>query len=226
MSCYSLPMRVALYVGLLVAFSAQLGAVTFVLSGDQDPACTAGYVCIINNSFTFSVDATGGGYIKVINSELLNITSLDFDVQYESPTCPGFAGGIEATVDPTFTNMFGSDSLTFTQNTACSSSKPGAADFLLDLTFGPGVPPGFIFNISLNDDASTTVDGAGGWVPNSTSTAVAGTASPAPEPGSVAIAASGLILLFWKRRYWTSFWNSASVASIFKSGSPAASLRE
>lgn len=214
---------------LLAAMASPLGAVTLQLTGDQDPGCSSGYICINNGSFSFTVNGSGGGYFKILNGDMETYTSLDIEVPYLNPNCPNALNIVTLIIDPSFTGMFGQGGFSDSASTVCVAGETDMAEYILNLTFSPGIGPNLIFNINLNDNTSS-VDptGSGGWLANGTST----DSASAPEPGTFAIGASGLLLLgvvwkrAWKRRYCTSFRNSGSADNPFKSGSPAASFRE
>ena len=220
-------MRLVCSILLLLGFAGILGATTIVLSGNQDPTCSSGYICITNDAFSFSVNSVGGGYTKLINGESLPITSLSLDIPYYNQNCPNAVNTVNVIFDDAFFSLFAMNNLTYSVNTTCEAGNPGVADFMLNASFDPGIGPGYIFNIGLNDDPnSVDTSGTGGWVQNAVSNDTSSTG--APEPGTFVIAASGLLVagLGCKRRYWTSFRKAGSLASDLRSVSPAASLRE
>jgi hypothetical protein len=171
-------------------------ATTITLSGNSDPTCGASQVCISSSSFDVTVNSSGGGAFQVINETTSTLTGLEFDIPYYDPNCPG---GTPVTptliIEPSFSRPYGSGGVNSNVSTSCDVTA-GEADYMLTLTFLPGVPSDYEFTLSLNDPGF----GTGGWVPGPTSD----TASfSTPEPGTLLAASAGLALLLAARlRKW------------------------
>jgi hypothetical protein len=72
-------------------------------------------------------------------------------------------------------------------------TTPGLADFLLNISFAPGIQNDFAFIVDLNTPyTNTSVNGLGGWLPNAITTNY----DNVPEPGTLAACVSGLALVY------------------------------
>ncbi len=167
---------------LLTVFCASLASADVVirLSGDQDPACQAGFICVTSNSFAIQTNSSGGGFFDAINNVGMNITSLQFDLDYNSPGCPtGAPAPVTLALGPSF-QAFDSGGLSFSTSSKCTSAA-NVAEYLLSLQFTPGIPNNQIFQVNLNTSTSTDPNGAGGWLPNTMSTVMDATSIPEPR---------------------------------------------
>lgn len=126
-------------------------------------------------SFTFTSDAFGGGLLNFTNTSGVTFTSLEINVPAPLPPAPISCGG----------NAF----------TSCFQQWLVEGNFAtIDFFGGPGIPNGMLFQVDL---------GASGWTPNATFDAFANETDeqePTPEPGMVALFASGLTAVWLRRK--------------------------
>jgi hypothetical protein len=172
------------------------------LSGNTDPTCVenpaAGIYCAVNNTFDFAVSSAGGGFFQIVNAEGMAISELNINIPYLDSNCtPGNVPGTNVPtllIEGSFLQQFGSGNISVNSNVVCDKSVTGQADYSLFLNFLPGIPSGVQFNINLNDNGSTAVDGSGGWVPNVTTV---DHDNAVPEPGTLAGTAGGAALVMF-----------------------------
>lgn len=170
--------------------------VSIKLSGNQDPTCGADLICITSTSFPLTTNDSGGAYSQYVNEQGGPITALNFDLDYVDASCPsGTPAPVNLSFDGTFF-AYTSQGLNVASSSKCTSMQTSGglaeAEYLLTLTFAPGIPDSFLFQIDLNSDPNSTDPNApGGWVPDTTFTVTTTT----PEPGSILLLAGGMSLL-------------------------------
>jgi hypothetical protein len=170
---------------------------TITLSGDTDPTCPAGAICIATNTFDIPIDAAGGGFFQVVNQTTTTIDSLIFDLPYFDGNCPGGTPASPTlTISSSFIQDYGTSGLSFNTSQTCGAST-GTANYMLTLTFLPGIQTNFQFFVDLNT-GGPTVDG-GGWVAGDTVNS--DSSSDAPEPGTLAVALGGLGSILLLKRF-------------------------
>lgn len=147
---------------------------TIIVNGDPPIPFTP----VTTDAWVFGADASGGGYLGFTNETGQTWTRMDVLVTLPTPetiTCGGTA---------------------FATCTVVNTTPPGssAGPTSYDVIFGGGPDDPIVnmenFTIDMNNDASTNPNGSGGWPANQDFQALANV----PEPGSVLLAALGLLL--------------------------------
>ena len=179
--------RILLYAAVLSGGLAS--ATTITLSGNTDPACAAGAICITSSTFNIPIDAAGGGNFELLNQTASTINKLIFNLPYYDGNCPaGTPASPTLAISSSFILAYGTNGLSFNTSDTCGAA--GVANYMLTLTFLPGIQTSFQFFVDLNT-GGPTVDG-GGWVPGNT---VNADLSSVPEPATLSIGLGGLLLL-------------------------------
>jgi hypothetical protein len=123
-------------------------------------------------SFTFTSDAFGGGLLNFTNTSGLTFVTLQIDVPPPLPIAPITCGG----------NAF----------VHCFQQSFTVAEYAtIDFFGGPGIPNGAMFQIDL---------GSTGWTPDATFEALANVPIVTPEPGLLALFASGIGAIWLGRK--------------------------
>jgi len=180
-----------------LAGTASLNGADLTLSGNSDPMCNPAIeICLTGPSFNITVDPSGGGFFQLDNVTSGIINELDFSIPYPDANCATSGNPGLPTLNIVNFSTFDSTSLKITQSSNCDPVNTGVADYSVILDFLPGIPNNTLFDVNLNN-GSQDQNGVGGWLAN---TVTSDTDSSAPEPGTLAAAVAGLLLVYLLRQ--------------------------